>query len=777
MICKDDLVTWFKKLESYKRIDVMCTLLNLCLPFELRFLGTCLEELGRRDAQDLRGVELRVNNSQEFISEIMSFQQGQPTDIKLRRKMALYLALMRACNRTGVNELFRTLDRWGDRDFTKFSDGDPLQELLLVFTMATNHPVFSFEQRIKCGEIYSKIISSKAHLNQQSSSTSSPITSPLSSTSSFTVQQQQHQPASPPPFQSATTFQPPQSAPPPPQLINPAATQQQLPNPMLMPMAFPQATLIPSGDPASLTLSVDSLPSHSHLVPAPPNMNMVQIPADFSTPPPWQMRYQPPIYSTIVPIEAQPPQYPPQTSSPHLSQPSSPTHSRTGSPSRQQQQTQSQQQTNQNPPPPQSASHRTSRIGRNRPSTETTPPPLQPSNAQTQGSGTINYMGNNDIMVQTLKSFEDLNVDGAISQLHSIRNGYNRPSNAIQRQNHKTNWTTLQWQLQQQQQQQQQQQAHNVYPVHMEIQMIPPHKSSTTTTGSESGSGSSGDISPPPSSAVTQNSSDHGNSGIRNKQTLNLNRLNGGSSSSSSGGGGNGNQNQLHQNNSNSSNIDFNGTTSQTNPNVANTTTLVSSNSSGNLLHIGGPIHNYPTYRNMPGTATIQRQFPAPINGEINLFPFSPGATFIATQPPVVTNVVAQPPQSARVSPSQTPPVILPTPYPTNKLVQSCFNCGSINHTGLNCSEASMEDVTRNAIYKLDYTVSTQPAMMQQFSVVPIMTTSLSSGNLNNQMQNSNSNLSVATTSVSSTHNSESEPIPFIDLTQDTSSDSSISNR
>lgn len=226
----------------------MCTLLNLCLPFELRFLGTCLEELGRRDAQDLRGVELRVNNSQEFVSEIVSFQQGQPTDMKLRRKMALYLALMRACNRTGVNELFRTLDRWGDRDFTKFSDGDPLQELLLVFTMATNHPVFSFEQRIKCGEIYSKIISSKAHLNQQSSSTmSSPITSPLSSTSSFTVQQQQHQPASPPPFQSsATTFQqPPQTvpAPPPPQLINPAATQQQLPNPMLMPIAFPQPTV------------------------------------------------------------------------------------------------------------------------------------------------------------------------------------------------------------------------------------------------------------------------------------------------------------------------------------------------------------------------------------------------------------------------------------------------------------------------------------------------------------------------------------------------------
>lgn len=251
MICKDDLVSWFKNLESYKRIDVMCTLLNLCLPFELRFLGTCLEELGRRDAQDLRGVELRVNNPQEFVSDVGSFQTGQPTDIKIRRKMALYLALMRACNRTGVNELFKTLDRWGDRDFTQFSDGDPLQELLLVYTMATNHPVFSFEQRLKCGEIYSKILSStnssRTH-QQQSSTTTSPITSPLTSSSTFSsVQQQTQHTASPPPntqqFQTGTTFQaPPPSTAAAQQLqmstqMNPAATQIQ-PNQILMPMAF-----------------------------------------------------------------------------------------------------------------------------------------------------------------------------------------------------------------------------------------------------------------------------------------------------------------------------------------------------------------------------------------------------------------------------------------------------------------------------------------------------------------------------------------------------------
>lgn len=158
MMCtKDDVVMWFKELESYRRIDTMCTLLNMCLPFELRFLGTCLEELGRRDSQELRGIELRVNNPAELAVDVSACRLGEPTDMKIRRKMAMYLALIRACSRSCVAELFQTLDGWGERDFDKFCDGDPLQELLLVYTMASNHPVFTFEQRWRCGKIYTRI--------------------------------------------------------------------------------------------------------------------------------------------------------------------------------------------------------------------------------------------------------------------------------------------------------------------------------------------------------------------------------------------------------------------------------------------------------------------------------------------------------------------------------------------------------------------------------------------------------------------------------------------
>lgn len=159
MVCKEEVVIWFKGLESCKRIDTMCTLLNMCLPFELRFLGTCLEELGCRDSQVLRGIELRVNNSIELAQEIASSQLGDPSDQKVRRKVAFYLALIRACNKHCVNELFNMLCAWSSNDFLKRAEGDALQELLLVYTMAANHPVFSFEQRLRCGEIYNSILS------------------------------------------------------------------------------------------------------------------------------------------------------------------------------------------------------------------------------------------------------------------------------------------------------------------------------------------------------------------------------------------------------------------------------------------------------------------------------------------------------------------------------------------------------------------------------------------------------------------------------------------
>ena len=243
------------------------------------------------------------------------------------------------------------------------------------------------------------------------------------------------------------------------------------------------------------------------------------------------------------------------------------------------------------------------------------------------------------MITPTLSIQFQINMEGAISQLHSLtlRNGFNRPvvaaaavmagqaaTSTLPRQHHKAWPPNYSSHMTKQQQQQQ----------------------------SDSGS-STGEASPPPDTTGNANQTQSSGS-LRNKQQINLSRLNGGKQ-----GGGNG--------------TEFN-----------NGLNLVTSSSSGNLPML--LTHNFPpAYRQQQQQ---QRQFPPPQpNGEQPIF-------FVPLQAPVVV--------SARASPSSAA-------APTSKMMQSCFNCGSTTHTGLNCNEASMEDVTRNAVYKLDYTINTPP--------------------------------------------------------------------
>ncbi|KAK7793481.1 hypothetical protein R5R35_010155 [Gryllus longicercus] len=155
MVCKEDVVTWFKELTSHKRIDVMCTLLNMCLPFELRFLGTCLEDLGKRDFHDLRDVENRANNVSE-LSDLQCF-----SDKRTQRKLALYLALLHSCNHACSNGLYKILANFDFGEINNLtnnsSEENPLDELLLLYTLALNHPAFTYEQRAMFGNILVKL--------------------------------------------------------------------------------------------------------------------------------------------------------------------------------------------------------------------------------------------------------------------------------------------------------------------------------------------------------------------------------------------------------------------------------------------------------------------------------------------------------------------------------------------------------------------------------------------------------------------------------------------
>lgn len=103
------------------------------------------------------------------------------------------------------------------------------------------------------------------------------------------------------------------------------------------------------------------------------------------------------------------------------------------------------------------------------------------------------------------------------------------------------------------------------------------------------------------------------------------------------------------------------------------------------LLYIQQPIQFIPT----------QQQQPVPSGATIT--PNMRSSPSLQIPPPTLASVSPQIQQS-------TPNILTnSSAYPANKMALSCFNCGSTSHNGPECQEASMEDVTRTSIYKLDY--------------------------------------------------------------------------
>ncbi|XP_043274848.1 verprolin [Venturia canescens] len=168
MVCKENVVSWFGNLSSYKRIDVMCTLLNMCLPFEIRYLGTCIEDIGKRDYADLRETEDHANSTNE-LAELANLGIG---DKRTRRKLALYMALLRSCNYSCAIIFHKILANLDTQEIINILNGaafapddQPMEELLLLYTMALNHPAFTYEQKSTFGNIYVKLQEEESRLN------------------------------------------------------------------------------------------------------------------------------------------------------------------------------------------------------------------------------------------------------------------------------------------------------------------------------------------------------------------------------------------------------------------------------------------------------------------------------------------------------------------------------------------------------------------------------------------------------------------------------------
>nr|DBA16743.1 TPA: hypothetical protein GDO54_002284 [Pyxicephalus adspersus]DBA16744.1 TPA: hypothetical protein GDO54_002284 [Pyxicephalus adspersus] len=141
---RDTVYRWFSELSSWQRIEFLCGLLDLCLPLELRFLGSCLEDLARKDYHSLRDSEIKANNSADLAA------LTNLGDEVVRSKLLVSLALLASDNREAAGVLCRTLthmDSIINNLGLQLNDGRTGDEFLLLFTMATNHPAFSFHQK------------------------------------------------------------------------------------------------------------------------------------------------------------------------------------------------------------------------------------------------------------------------------------------------------------------------------------------------------------------------------------------------------------------------------------------------------------------------------------------------------------------------------------------------------------------------------------------------------------------------------------------------------
>ncbi|XP_029377951.1 zinc finger CCHC domain-containing protein 14 isoform X2 [Echeneis naucrates] len=141
---REGVYRWFSFLTSAQRAEFLCGLLDLCVPVELRFLGSCLEDLARKDYHSLRDAEIKANNPAD-LSGLTNI-----TDEVVRSKLLVSLALLGSDNRDAAGVLYRTLthtDTVINNYGLALNDGRTEEQFLLLFTMASNHPAFSFHQK------------------------------------------------------------------------------------------------------------------------------------------------------------------------------------------------------------------------------------------------------------------------------------------------------------------------------------------------------------------------------------------------------------------------------------------------------------------------------------------------------------------------------------------------------------------------------------------------------------------------------------------------------
>ena len=75
----------------------MCDLLQLCVPLELRFVGSCLEDRVRREYRRLQDYEAKSNDLSVYDALLPELSANESID-RLLRTLSVYLSLLRSNN-------------------------------------------------------------------------------------------------------------------------------------------------------------------------------------------------------------------------------------------------------------------------------------------------------------------------------------------------------------------------------------------------------------------------------------------------------------------------------------------------------------------------------------------------------------------------------------------------------------------------------------------------------------------------------------------------------
>lgn len=201
-VSPEDIYSWFAESLSWQRIDLLCGLLQLCLPLELRFVGACLEDLARKDYSRLRDFERRANELAEYatlatrlVAAASSSESAAFATVAdgVQETLNVYLSLLHSGNTACASSIFRILLQIWERfqrqqqheqgvvphqssahgDIALESDvghvddravaltspiSDPeIEDVLLLFTMAAYHPAFVYNHRVQLDGIRANV--------------------------------------------------------------------------------------------------------------------------------------------------------------------------------------------------------------------------------------------------------------------------------------------------------------------------------------------------------------------------------------------------------------------------------------------------------------------------------------------------------------------------------------------------------------------------------------------------------------------------------------------